>query len=140
MSPVEPLPVRGRAFAPLHRLLASVVVLLALGGLLRLVLIAPEAIQGSTRWWLLATALMLLVSYAMIMLSSTTVDAEGILQTGLPERRVRWQDIDFAQVAGWPLARRLRVRTVAGKRVVFGGSGAVLLAAFERIAAAYPRR
>lgn len=140
MSPIEALPLRGRAFTLLHRLLASVVVLLALGGLLRRVLIAPEAIQGSTWWWLLATTLMLLASYAMIMLSTTTIDAEGIVQTGLPERRVRWQDIDFAQFAGWPLARRLRVRTVAGKRVVFGGSGAALTAAFERIAAAYPRR
>ena len=101
---------------------------------------APQAVQGAAAWWLLATALMLLASYAMIMLSTTTIDAEGIAQTGLPERRVRWQDIDFAQVAGWPLARRLRVRTVAGKRVVFGGSGAALLAAFERIAAAHPRR
>jgi len=140
VSPVSPLPVRGRAYALLHRLLASVVVLAALGGLLRLMLTSPQAVQGAAAWWLLATALMLLASYAMIMLSTTTIDAEGIAQTGLPERRVRWQDIDFAQVAGWPLARRLRVRTVAGKRVVFGGSGAALLAAFERIAAAHPRR
>lgn len=35
------------------------------------------------------------------------------------------------------LGYRLRVRTVAGKRVVFGGSAAALRAASECIAAAY---
>jgi hypothetical protein len=127
-------PVHGPAHGRAARLLATVVVLLVLGGLLRLVLSTPEAVGAP----LLLAVLVLLAPYGMLMLSTTTIDAEGIRQTGLPERRLRWDPLAQARVGGSPFARRLRVRTVAGRRIFFAGGTAELEAAFERIAAAYP--
>lgn len=127
-------PVHGPARGRETRLLATMVVVLVLGGLLRLVLTTPEAAGAP----LLLAVLVLLAPYGLLMLSTTTIDAEGIRQTGLPERKLRWDRLAQAKVGGSPFARRLRVRTTAGRRVFFAGGTAELEAAFERIAAAYP--
>jgi hypothetical protein len=121
-------PVHGPAHGRGARLLATLVVVLVLGGLLRLVLTAP----------LLRAVLVLLAPCGPLLLSTATIDAEGIRQTGLPERRLRWDRLAQAKVGGSPFARRLRVRTTAGRRILFAGGTAELETVFERIAAAYP--
>jgi hypothetical protein len=129
-------PVHGPAHGRAARLLATAAVLLVLIGLARLVLTTPEALGAP----LLLAVLVLLAPYGLLMLSTTTIDAEGIRQTGLPERKLRWDQLAQATVGGSPFARRLRVRTVAGRRIFFAGGTPELEAAFARIAAAYPVR
>jgi len=137
--PVES-PVSGPAHSRTQRIGASVAVLLGLAGIARVAVTLPAATQGQGPWLLLTVAVAVLGSYYFLMTATTTVDAEGIVQTGLPNRRVRWDDVAYARVGGLPFARRLRVRTTSGRRIAFAGASPALLAAFERVAAAFPLR
>lgn len=138
MSEAFDVPVRGPAYSRGQRAVATVALLLGLAALLRLWLTADGAASGQGPWLLLALAAALLGSWYFMVSSATTIDATGIVQTGLPERRLRWEEIAYATVGGLPFARRLRVRTLGGRRVSIAGADAALLAAFERIAAAHP--
>jgi hypothetical protein len=131
-------PVRGPAHGRGQRAFATVAALLGLAALARMALTAEGATAEQAPWLLLALAAALLGSWYFLITSTTTLDAAGIVQTGLPERRVRWEEIAYAQVGGLPFARRLRVRTLGGRRLSFAGADAALLAAFDRVAAAHP--
>jgi hypothetical protein len=70
--------------------------------------------------------------------STTIVDARGIRQTGLMEKKVDWSDVRLARVADWG-ATRLIVKAERGPFTVFYGGSAELRAAFARIARAAAR-
>jgi hypothetical protein len=75
-----------------------------------------------------------------MLIATTTVDTQGIRQSGLIERKTDWGEVGYARVRGPSFSRRLLVRNVGGRvRYYFGGSPQ-LQAAFDQIAAAYPRR
>jgi hypothetical protein len=126
-------PLRGPTYGRTLRALATVIVLGLLWALLRLAL---DAGMSAVLW----LAPVLLGPYAVLMTAATTIDAEGICQGGLLRRRVRWDEIAHAKVGGTPLARRLNVRTITGRFVSLRAGSPQLLAAFERIAAAFPLR
>jgi len=128
----------GQANPAWQRLFATATVLVALAGLARLYWTTPQAFQGNGAWFVTAVLGALLASYWFVLSASTRIDGEGIRQTGLPERHVRWEEISAAQLGGFSFARRLRVRTVGGRRLTFAGATPALHAAFEKIAAAYP--
>jgi hypothetical protein len=140
MRPTIDVPVRGPSHGRSQRAIASLAVLVGLAGLARVAATVPAATDGNGPWMLVTIAVALLGSYYFMMTATTTIDADGIVQTGLPNRRLRWEDVAYAHVGGLPFARRLRVRTASGRRVAFAGASPELLAAFERVAAAYAGR
>lgn len=93
------------------------------------------AAQG---YWILGIGLLALVgSYWVLVRSTTTIDAAGIRQSGLTEKKVQWHELRTARVFGPPFARRLMVRTANNRFRFFFGGSPELLAAFARIAQAY---
>lgn len=90
-------------------------------------------------WILIGGFFVLLASYALLMRSQTSIDAEGIRQTGLLDKKVAWNEIKVARLRGLPFARRLVVSTGYGKLRAFYAGTAELEQAFARISAAYPK-
>lgn len=87
---------------------------------------------------LLAAALMLAVSYYWFLRSTTTVDARGISQTWLYNKKVAWQDVRGVRMIGipylsWLFPPRLVVRT-GNSFATFNGGSRELLAEFAKIA------
>lgn len=134
-------PVSGPAYGRGFRVIATVVVVALLAHGARVVLVLRPDLPGSDGWMLLGAATFALVGSWYFMVSArTTVDAQGIRQSGLIERRTGWDEIRTARVGGFALSRRLVVRTAAGRfRYYFGGT-AELVAVFGQIASAYPPR
>lgn len=133
-------PVSGPAYGRGFRVIATVAVVALLAYAARVVLVLQPELPGSDGWVMLGAVTFALVgSWYFMVTARTTVDAQGIRQSGLIERRTGWDDIRYARVGGFAFSRRLIVRNAAGRfRYYFGGT-TELVAAFERIAAAYPR-
>lgn len=133
-------PLRGPAYSPGQRAAATLVLLLvAAQGLLALS--AGHSILSSNGGWvLLGGFFVLLASYALLLVSTTTIDVHGIRQTGLIEKKVAWGDIKQARLRRFGFVRRLVVSTGYGRLRAFYAGTPELLAAFERISAAYERK
>lgn len=134
-------PVRGPAYSRGFRISAT--------ALLAVVLLL--AARNYEQWLALTRAqdggfigaagiLVLIGSYAVLMRSVTTIDAAGIRQSGLLEKRADWSELQSARLVGFGFARRLLVHTAFGKFRVFYGGTPELAAAFERIAARFAAR
>ena len=138
--PDFPQPVSGPAYGRTFRVLATALLLFVLLMAARATLTLPDDHQAAQGYWLLGIGLLgLLASYWVFLRSTTTIDAKGIRQSGLTDKKVEWREVYSARLWGPPFARRLIVRTVNGRfRFFFGGSPEVL-AAFARIAQAYRR-
>lgn len=128
-------PVRGAAHGRLQRVVATALVALVAIGLLRLLWTEPAATQGGSPWFIGSAVFALLVAYAFLMASTTTLDADGIRQSGLLERKVAWSEIASVRLGGFGFARLLRVRTRGGRRIAFAGATPELEAAFARVVA-----
>lgn len=90
---------------------------------------------------LLGAAVMLLVSYYWFLRSQTTIDATGIRQSWVIDKRVDWRDIRGAKMigipyAGWLFPPRMVVRTGNSFTTFNGGSRAVLVE-FAKISLAF---
>ena len=90
---------------------------------------------------LLGAAVMLLVSYYWFLRSQTTIDASGIRQSWVIDKRVDWRDIRGAKMigipyAGWLFPPRMVVRTGNSFTTFNGGSRAVLVE-FAKISLAF---
>lgn len=133
-------PVAGPAYSLTFRAVASIVVfgLLAYG--VYAVALRTQGPIARDGWLFIGAVLVsLLGTYYLMMSAVTTIDAEGIRQSGLVDRRVAWNEIGYARVRRIG-ATRLTVRKAGGRFVFFFGGSRDLEAAFDRIAAAYPRR
>jgi hypothetical protein len=129
-------PAYGRAFRALATAMLAFVVVMAARATLNL----PDDQQAEQGYWLLGIGLMaLLASYWVFLRSTTTIDAAGIRQSGLTEKKVEWREVYSARLFGPPFARRLIVRTVNGRFRFFFGGSPELLEAFARVAQAYRR-
>jgi hypothetical protein len=134
-------PVRGAAYSPAFRALATAIFLAVLAMGARAWLNLPEEPEARFNWGLLAVGLAALAgSYLMLMSSTTTIDAQGIRQSGLIDKRVEWGQVESARLGGFAFSRRLIVRAGFVRPKVFFGGTPELVAAFERIAVAYARR
>jgi hypothetical protein len=130
-------PISGPAYSRGYRIGAAIVLLLvAAQGLRAWDEIAP-AIHTQGGWMLIGGAFVLLASFVLLLTSVTTVDAAGLRQSGLIERKIGWSEIRHARVRGFGFARRLVLSTGYGKFRAFYGGTPQLLAAFEKIAAAH---
>lgn len=135
-APFDPL-VRGAAHGRTQRMVATVVVVMVVIGVVRLLWTLPKASQGGSPWFIGAAVFAMLVAYRFVMTSTTTLDATGIRQTGLLERKAAWTEIATARLGGFGFARLLRVRTRSGRRIAFAGATPELAAAFARVVADY---
>jgi hypothetical protein len=133
-------PVSGPAYGRGFRWLATVLLLAVVAMAGRATLHLPDDPAAAQGYWLLGVGLLALIaSYWVLLRSTTTIDAAGIRQTGLTEKKVRWPELRSARVFGPPFARRLMVSTAGGRIRFFFGGSPELLAAFARIAEAYRR-
>jgi hypothetical protein len=90
---------------------------------------------------LAASVIMLGLSYYWFLKAQTTVDATGIRQTWLYDKKVEWSDIRSAKMIGipylsWLFPPRLVVRTGNSFTTFNGGSREVLIE-FAKISLAY---
>lgn len=129
------VPVSGPSYGPTMRILSSLVVLL-LGALSVRVLLKTDGWVGSDAWWLLGgTGLAVLGSWWQLLSARTTLDAQGIEQSGLLTQRMRWDEVAFARARG----SRLLLKASVGRFRVFHAGNATLRAAFAEVARRYPR-
>lgn len=94
--------------------------------------------------FLLGAALMLGVSYYWFLRARTTIDAGGITQTWLYDKRLAWSEVRGAKMIGvphasWIFPPRLVLRT-GNAFVTFNGGSPALLTEFARIVQAYRLR
>jgi hypothetical protein len=139
MTPPEfPQPVSGPAYGRTFRALATAMLLAVVAMAARATLNLPQDNAAAQGYWMLGVGMLALVaSYWVLIRSTTTIDAAGIRQTGLTDKKVVWGEIHNARLFGPPFARRLMVRTANGRFRFFFGGSPDLLDAFARIAAAY---
>ena len=137
--------VTGPAYSPWFKLMATVLCagLLAYGA--SIAMRFPLGQYGiGVKALLAAAALLLVVSYYWFLRGTTTVDEQGIRQTGIVDKRVEWRDVRGAKMigipyAGWLFPPRLVVRTGNAFMTFNGGSQAVLVE-FAKITLAFQTR
>jgi hypothetical protein len=133
-------PVTGASYSLAYRTIASLLCVAVIVQGAIAVARAPgvESFGTGALPWFGIALLALLATYALMMRARTTIDAAGLRQTGLIERRVDWAELHSARLAGFVVSRRLLVRSTSGQYRVFNGGTPALIAAFERIAQRYP--
>lgn len=133
-------PVSGPAYGRGFRVFATLAVLALLAfGARAVFVLLPEPPSRDGWFFLGAVVFALIGSWYFMVTARTTIDAQGIRQSGLIERRTAWDEVRHARVRGPGFSRRLVVRNVAGRFRYYYGGTPELAAAFERIATAYPR-
>lgn len=134
--------VSGPAYNPWFKLLATVVSLGLAAYAITIAVRFPLLQYGFGVKALLACAALLLgVSYYWFLKSKTTIDARGITQTWMFDKRVEWRDVRGAKMigipyAGWLFPPRLVVRTGNSFSTFNGGNQAVLIE-FAKISLAF---
>jgi hypothetical protein len=131
-------PAYSRWFKATATLVSIVLMLYGVGVTLRF----PVLSYGfGVKMLLLASALMLMVSYYWFLRSTITIDARGISQTWLYNRDVEWRDVRSAKMigipyAGWLFPPRLVVRT-GNSFTTFNGGTQEILIEFAKISLAF---
>lgn len=134
-------PVSGPAYTRGFRAIATAILLAVIAMAMRAWLnLGPSEQQNQTFSMLTLGLAVLAGSYWFLVRSQTVIDAQGLRQSGLMDKKVDWNEIMVARMGGFWISRRLVVRTTRGRFRAFYGGTPQLLAAFERIAAAFPRR
>lgn len=133
-------PVSGASYSVSYRLVATLLCAAVLAQGVSVATRGPGFVAFGTNasLWFGLALLAMLGTYTLMMRAKTTVDAVGIRQSGLMERRVDWAELQSARLAGFAFSRRLVVRSSFGQYRVFMAGTPALIAAFERIAASYP--
>ena len=131
-------PTYSRWFKATATLVSIVLVLYGLGVALRF----PVLTYGiGVQLLLLASALMLALSYYWFLRSTITIDARGITQTWLYDRAVEWREVRSAKMigipyAGWLFPPRLVIRT-GNAFMTFNAGSQALLIEFAKISLAF---
>jgi len=137
------LPIEGPSYTRLARwlltgwctLLISAAVWAFSSGDLEALADAPREVR-----WLLGGALLVVaLQAAAVFRSRTRIDSEGITQTGLWTKQMRWEDIRSARFLGLPWANRwlpprLALRSGHGRYLLIQGGTPALHRAFAHIA------
>jgi hypothetical protein len=129
----------GPAYTRAFKAASTAVLLLIVVQAIRLWGVIWPALNTQGGWILIGGFFVLLGSYALLLRSRTTIDAEGLRQTGIMDKTVAWSDIKVARLRGFPFARRLVVSTGYGRLRAFYAGTPELEQAFARIGAAYAR-
>lgn len=130
---------RGAAFSAPFKLLVSVVLAVCTGWLFRLWSDGRlgAGLSVNLAWFLGALTLMAWTWWAVVR-SVTTLDVQGLHQTWMWDKRMKFDDLAYARlirVRGleWLVAPRLYVRTLLGKFAVFYTADPHLRAECERL-------
>ncbi|HLR78006.1 MAG TPA: hypothetical protein VK062_03045 [Burkholderiaceae bacterium] len=141
LQTLGPLPIRGTAWPGWVKVLAWCV--LAIIGI-KLIHTATSTAGQDIRPVIAAsvtiTFMALIVVARNMQTSVTTITTEGIEQTWLTRRTVRWDDIQFAKFIPMVASKRLVCFTGRGRPVIFQGGTRELQIAFAHIALAYRRQ
>ncbi len=136
-KPDFPSPVVGPAYGRSARLLTGALVL-ALAALTVRVLWRTEGWASADAFWLLGlTGIAVLASWRQMLASTTTIDADGIRQSGWVDKSMRWDEVVLARQLTPRLAPRLMLKAKLGRPRAFHAGSAELEVAFARIAAHY---
>ncbi|GGE80575.1 hypothetical protein [Massilia psychrophila] len=125
--------VTGPAYGGGFKLVATLLTVVLLGYGVSIALRYPLLSLGfGVKALLLGAAAMLLVSYYWFLRSRTTIDADGIRQSWVIDKRVDWRDVRGAKMigipyAGWLFPPRMVVRTGNAFTTFNGGSREVLV-------------
>ncbi len=134
--------VSGPAYGGGFKLVATLLTVVLLGYGVSIALRYPLfSFSFGVKALLLGAGAMLLVSYYWFLRSRTTIDATGIRQSWVIDKRVDWRDIRGAKMigipyAGWLFPPRMVVRTGNSFTTFNGGSRAVLVE-FAKISLAF---
>lgn len=95
-------------------------------------------LQGAT--WFLAALAMMLYTWWCIIRSVTRLDAEGLHQTWIWDKKMELRELAYGKLIrvpglDWLIAPRLYVRTLLGKFAVFYAADPKMIAEFERLIA-----
>lgn len=135
------LPAEGAAFPLSVRLLATAVVAVtAYWGVRSTAHIEPAQWLKPSGLMILAAMLMVAWCLAWMWRSRTRVDHEGIHQSWVWDKRVRWTQVTQAKLIGiptleWLIAPRLVVRAGSGGLMIFHSADRRVLAVFATYAA-----
>jgi hypothetical protein len=137
-----PVTVTGPAYGGGFKLVATLLTVVLLGYGASIALRFPLLSFGlGVKALLLGAGAMLLVSYYWFLRSRTTIDANGIRQSWVIDKRVDWRDVRGAKMigipyAGWLFPPRMVVRTGNAFTTFNGGSREVLVE-FAKISLAF---
>ena len=134
--------VTGPAYGGGFKLFATLLTVVLLGYGVSISLRYPLLSFGfGVKALLLGAGAMLLVSYYWFLRSRTTIDAAGIRQSWVIDKRVDWRDIRGAKMigipyAGWLFPPRMVVRT-GNSFTTFNGGSREVLVEFAKISLAF---
>ena len=132
-------PLRGPAFSPAFKFIATVLVAGTVGWFIQLWM-AGKVSGGAVSilsWFLAALALMGYTWWCIVR-SVTQIDADAITQTWVWNKKMELRELAFGKmirVRGfeWLVAPRLYVRTLTGKFTVFYAADPRMIREFERL-------
>lgn len=131
-------PSYGRGFKSLATILTALLALYGASVAIRFPLLS---FGFGVQALLAAAGVMLGVSYYWFLRARTTIDADGIRQTWLYDKKVEWRDVRGAKMIGipylsWLFPPRMIVRTGSAFTTFNGGSQEVLIE-FAKISLAF---
>lgn len=134
--------VSGPSYAGPFKIFSTFVVLVLLGYGFAIALRFPLLTYGfGVKLLLVGATSLLLASWYWFLKGRTTIDAEGVRQSAMIDKRVRWDEVRSAKMLGvpflgWLFPPRMLVRT-ANSFVTFNGGNQALLVEFAKISLAY---
>lgn len=127
-------PVTGPAYGRGMKIMATALVA-GLALLTLRVLWRTDGWAGSDAGWLLGlSGVAIAVSWWQMLTSTTTVDAQGIRQSGWVDKSMRWDEVAATRLLSPHLAPRLVVKARFGRPRAFYAGNAELAAVFRLIA------
>ncbi|MDB5960102.1 MAG: hypothetical protein JWP59_1396 [Massilia sp.] len=134
--------VSGPAYGGPFKIVSTLIVMILLAYGFTIALRFPLLTYGfGVKLVLVGATSLLIASWYWFLKGRTTIDADGVRQSAMIDKRVRWDEVRSAKMLGipylgWLFPPRLVVRT-GNSFVTFNGGSQALLIEFARISIAY---
>lgn len=135
-------PVSGPSYGGPFKIVSTAIVLILLGYGFAIALRFPLLTYGfGVKVVLVGATSLLIASWYWFLKGTTTIDVDGVRQTAMIDKRVRWDEVRSAKMLGipylgWLFPPRMVVRTGNSFTTFNGGSQAILIE-FAKISLAY---
>lgn len=135
-------PVSGPSYAGPFKVVSTAIVLILLGYGGAIALRFPLLTYGiGVKVMLVGATSLLLASWYWFLRGCTSIDSEGLRQTAMIDKRVRWDEVRSAKMLGipylgWLFPPRMVVRT-GNSFTTFNGGSQALLIEFAKISLAF---
>jgi hypothetical protein len=135
-------PVSGPAYGGPFKIASTAIVLILLGYGFAIALRFPMFAYGfGVKVLLVGATSLLLASWYWFLKGRTTIDAQGLRQTAMIDKQVRWDEVRSAKMIGvpflgWLFPPRIVIRT-GNSFTTFNGGSRALLIEFAKISIAY---